>query len=89
MGGAIGLAIVTTVMNQYIQTHLSGILTLEQLHELLRSTRGFEDLPPGAIEVVKKVFAGAFNLQMRILIGTSAAQIPLSLLLWQKKQIIV
>ncbi|KAK6615280.1 major facilitator superfamily transporter [Botrytis cinerea] len=89
MGGAIGLAIVTTVMNRYIKTHLSEILTPNQVHEILRSTESLALLPPSALRPVTETFARGFNLQMRILIGTSVAQIPFSMLVWRKKQIVV
>ncbi|KAM0145728.1 hypothetical protein ACHAQE_011114 [Botrytis cinerea] len=89
MGGAIGLAIVTTVMNRYIKTHLSEILTPNQVHDILRSTESLALLPPSALRPVTETFARGFNLQMRILIGTSVAQIPFSMLVWQKKQIVV
>ncbi|KAM0164036.1 hypothetical protein ACHAPG_000786 [Botrytis cinerea] len=89
MGGAIGLAIVTTVMNRYIKTHLSEILTPNQVHDILRSTESLVLLPPSALRPVTETFARGFNLQMRILIGTSVAQIPFSMLVWRKKQIVV
>lgn len=89
MGGAIGLAVVTTVLNSYIKSHLLGILSSEQINELMKTTQAFALLPPNLAESVKTVFANGYNLQMRVMIGFSAAQIPVALLMWQRKQIVV
>lgn len=89
MGGAIGLAIVTNVLNSYIKSHLSGLLTPEEISALLRTTQAFTALSPEIAEAVKTVFASGYNLQMSVLVGFSAAQIPVALIMWQKKQIIV
>ena len=89
MGGAIGLAIVTTVINSYVRNHLAGVLQLEQIDALLQTTDAFAALPPAVAETVKGIFARGYNLQMQIMIGFSAAQIPVTFLMWQKKQVTV
>lgn len=89
MGGAIGLAIVTTLLNSYIKSHLSGFLSPEQINALLKTTQAFKALPPDRAEMVKTVFASGYNLQMQVMVGFSAAQIPAALIMWQKKQIVV
>lgn len=89
MGGAIGLAIVTTVINSYIRNRLAEILPPDQIGALLQTTDAFAALSPALAEVVKSVFARGYTLQLRIMIGFSAAQVPVTFLMWQKKQIIV
>lgn len=89
MGGAIGLAIVTTVLNSYLKSHMSRVLSPEEINALLKTTQAFTALPPYKAETVKTVFASGYNLQMRVMVGFSAAQMPLALLMWQKKQIVV
>ena len=89
MGGAIGLAIVTTILNSYVKSHLADILSPVQIQALLRTTEAFATLPPDVAETARTVFGNGFNLQMRIMIGFSAAQIPTVLLMWQKKQIVI
>lgn len=89
MGGAIGLAIVTTVLNSYIKSHLSAFLSPQEVNALLKSTQAFIALPPELAETVKTVFAKGYNLQMQIMVGFSAAQVPVALMMWQKKQIVV
>ena len=89
MGGAIGLAIVTTMLNSYIKSHLSTFLSPQEINELLKSTQAFKALPPNLLETVKIEFAKGYNLQMQVMVGFSAAQVPVALMMWQKKQIVV
>lgn len=89
MGGAIGLAAVTTAMNSYVKTNLADFLSPNQVGSLLQSTEAFAALPPALAETAKIVFANGYNLQFRIMIGFSAAQVPVALLLWQREQIVV
>ncbi len=89
MGGAIGLAIVTNVMNTYTKFHLGAILSPTQINDLLQTTRTLATLPSELAGPTKTVFANGYNLQMRIMIGFSAAQLLMTLLMWQKKQVLV
>lgn len=89
MGGAIGLAIVTTVINSYVRNSLAGILPPDRIGALLQTTDAFAALPAALAEDVKNIFARGYNLQLKIMIGFSAAQIPVTFLMWQKQQVIV
>lgn len=89
MGGAIGLAIVTTVFNTKVRPQLADFLSREQAEALLRSAEAIKLFAPEQQEVIKSTFADAYNVQMKILAGFAAAQIPSSILMWQKKQIVV
>lgn len=89
MGGVIGLAIVTTVINSYVRNHLAGVLQPEQIDALLQTTDAFATLPPAVMKTVKSIFAKGYNLQLQIMIGFSAAQISVTFLMWQKKQVTV
>ena len=75
------------VLNRYVKSHLSTVLPPEQINKLLKSTQAFKTLAPNVAETVRLVFANGFNLQMKIMIGFSAAQIPATLLMWQKEQV--
>lgn len=89
MGGAIGLAIVTTVLNSYIKSELAQYISPDQIASLLETAEAFKSLPPDIINLVKGVFARGYNLQVEIMIGFAAAQIPASFLMWKKNQILV
>jgi hypothetical protein len=76
-------------MNNYLESHLKEFLSAEQIHDLLKSTKAIGTLPPSSIENVMTALVKAYNLQMKVMIGFSAMQIPLASLMWQKKQIVV
>lgn len=82
MGGAIGLAIATTVLNTYVKSHLSESVTPQQMNSILQSAENINSLERVVGWTVREVFGRGYNLQMRVLIGFGAAQIPASFLLW-------
>lgn len=87
MGGVIGLAIVTAAYKGYVNSHLGDFLTNEERAQLLKSAGNIALFDPNAQDDIRSVFAGGYNLQFRILIAFAAAQIPSSLLMWQKEQV--
>lgn len=87
MGGAITLAIVTTAFNGSVRSRLSHTITDAQINNLLSSALAVESFAPEMQATIKYTFAVGYNLQMKILAGFAAAQIPSSFLMWQKKQI--
>ena len=90
MGGVIGLAIVTAALNSSVRSKLAVFLSPAQIDELLRSAGSVSASFSGAMSAeIRAVFAEGYNLQMKILAGLAAAQIPSSLVMWQKKQIVV
>ena len=89
MGGAIALAIATAAMNTHIKSQLAGFLSPDQIGAILETTQAFATLPPALAESAKIVFASGYSLQIRIMIGFSAAQIPVALAMWQRKNIVV
>lgn len=89
MGGAIGLAIATSVLNNHVSSGLLGILNAEQIKSLLDSPSVITNLPPNIRDTVQGIFAQGYNIQFKILAGIASAQIPASLIMWQKEQIVV
>ncbi|KAL9078059.1 MAG: hypothetical protein Q9157_003027 [Trypethelium eluteriae] len=88
MGGAIGLSIVTTVMNSYVQSHLREFLAPAQVHSLLETTGTLSTLSPDLRNFIQTTFASGYNAQMRVVIGLSGGQLLLACLLWRKPQIL-
>ncbi|KAF2009361.1 MFS multidrug transporter-like protein [Aaosphaeria arxii CBS 175.79] len=88
MGGAIVLAIATSVFNSHTRsrteeiqqmTHVSGSpIAPAQLLDLI-------DEP--SKEKIKSILAHGYNLQMYVLCGFAVAQTPTALLLWRAKHI--
>ncbi len=89
MGGAIGLAIVTSVLNSFVHSRLSDFLSADQVDSLLQTSVAMDSLQPEQQVRVRTIFGQGYDVQMRILIGLAAAQLPGSLLMWQKNQIVV
>jgi hypothetical protein len=89
IGGAIGLAIATAAYKSYILPRLDEFITEEQRNMLLQSAESISLFPLPVQAQIRGILAGGYNLQFKILIGFAGAQIPSSLLMWQKKQIIV
>lgn len=89
MGGVIGLAIVTAALNGVVRARLRHVLPQAQVEELLRSAAAIASTSGSERDRIRIAFAEGYNLQMKILAGLAAAQIPSSLVMWQKKQILV
>ena len=89
MGGVIGLAIVTAAYKSFVQSRLGQFLTDDEISRLLQSAESIKTFAPDVQDQIRKIFAGGYNLQFRILIAFASAQIPSSVLMWQKKQITV
>lgn len=87
MGGVIGLAIVTAVFNSLVKSKLGRFMSPDQINDLLKATGSITSLSAELQEMVRGIFADGYDLQMKILAGFAAAQIPSSILMWQKKQI--
>ena len=89
MGGVIGLAIVTAAYKGYIQSHLGSFLTPEEMSQLLESAHNILLFDANKQDQIREAFARGYNIQFRILIAFAAAQIPSSLLMWQRKQTLI
>lgn len=85
LGGAIGLAVTTTALNSYVKSKLSGILDPAQLSAILQSVQVVEILPTDLQASTRSVFSKAYDLQMQIMIGFSAAQVLVALAMWERK----
>ena len=87
IGGVIGLAIVTSCFNGFVKSRLGASLSPDQIDDLLETPSGIMQLSVALQRTVDGVLVDGYNLQMKILAGFAGAQIPSSLLMWQKKQI--
>ncbi|KAI0472610.1 putative efflux pump antibiotic resistance protein [Xylariaceae sp. FL0804] len=87
IGSAVGLALATTVFQRYLS------VTFRQLGIDPASGLGLAgslvELEPSSQEVLRQALGRAYNRQMLVLCIFSAAQVPCSLLMWKKEQILV
>lgn len=86
LGGAIGLAVVTSVMNEFLKSKLLGYLSSEQLDQVVRSATIIQELPASLQGVTRSQFGRAYNEQMKIVMGLAIAQVLGTLLMWKKKK---
>ncbi|OQD81649.1 hypothetical protein PENANT_c026G00598 [Penicillium antarcticum] len=84
LGGAIGLAIASNILNGRLAHHLKGALTNHELHLFLENVKSIDYLSPHLQHQVKDVFAGSYSTQLRVMIGFAGAQIFAILLLLKK-----
>ena len=84
LGGAIGLAIVSSILNNMLKSNLRETLSSSELETLLQTTEIISTFPPDIQEIVRGVFARSYNVQFKIMVGFAAAQVPAASLLLRK-----
>ncbi|KAF5868961.1 putative mfs multidrug transporter protein [Botrytis fragariae] len=84
LGGSIGIAICTNVLNNHITSALSSILSPIQLNELLQSTEVLTKFPPRLLAITRKAYSDAYNTQMLLLAAFSAATLMTTVLFWER-----
>ncbi|KAL9097924.1 MAG: hypothetical protein Q9165_000250 [Trypethelium subeluteriae] len=89
LGGATALAILTAVGNTWLRNALQGVLTPDQLTTIFRTPEIISSFPADPRDIVRGAFVKIFDLEMRILIGFSAAEFLFTLLMWQKKPVLL
>ncbi|KAJ6028210.1 hypothetical protein N7540_003786 [Penicillium herquei] len=86
LGGAIGLAIASNILNGHLLKHLKGVLTAHEIHIFLENVTKIKYLSPDLQEEVRAVFAQSYGTQLKVMIGFAAAQLPAVLLLIKSKR---
>jgi len=89
MGSAIGLAIVTSVFNGYVRSELARLGIAASVTDLGSQRGQSSTLPPGVQDEVLNALSQGYNRQMLVLCAFGAAQLPVALLMWKRKQIVV
>lgn len=87
LGGALGIAIVTSAANRYVAAQLRSYFPDRIATDLLDRTDIIDKLSVDEQHIVRPIFAMGYNLQMKILIGVAAAHLVGILLLWKKSPI--
>ncbi|KAF2736979.1 putative multidrug resistance protein fnx1 [Polyplosphaeria fusca] len=87
LGGALVLAIITAVMNSNLSGALALMLSAEEFARVFRAIKAIQDLPESLKTAVKDMFLKGYNMQLRILVGLAAAEVPAALLMWQKEAV--
>ena len=86
LGGSVGLAAGVIVFNQQLRgsAQLNQTLTREQLSTVYKSPLAIEQLPQSEQQLVSKIYAQAFSLEMRTATYVAAVCFLVSLLTWQR-----
>lgn len=85
LGGTIGLAICTSVLNGFVKKRLRRMLSQAQIEEISQSLQDIRTLTPEQQEFVRRTFAQGYSRQMKVLLAFSALVFLSSLLLLEKK----
>ncbi|CAI6096493.1 unnamed protein product [Clonostachys chloroleuca] len=89
MGGVIGLAIVTSAFNGLIKSRLGDLISSSELDALLKSPELMSSFPADIQETIRSTFGDGYTLQIKILAGLAAGQIPSAMLMWEKEHIMI
>ena len=84
LGGSVGLAIATIVLNNKLRDGLSGKLTDGQIGSLEKSLSTLKDLDLSEQSLVAQVYADSFNAQMRICTYVSIIGLLAAMATYQK-----
>ncbi|KAM7187582.1 Major facilitator superfamily domain containing protein [Rhypophila sp. PSN 637] len=85
LGGTIGLAICSTLLNNQITAETSRFLTPSQVGALLQSFQSIEHLPPGVQNEVRNVYGAAYGEQMRVMLYFSVVTMVSLVLLTERR----
>lgn len=89
LGGTLGLAITSSALNSFLNSHLRDAIGPDRLSAVLQSPAAIREFPPELQTQVLTVFAQGYNLQMKIMAGFAGFQVLAVGLLWKRKQISV
>jgi hypothetical protein len=82
LGGLIGLAIAASISTPYIRSHIGQNLPPNLTQAILEKTGAIHLLPERSRIRVQEIFGEGYNIQMKLLIGFAAAQMPTTVLMW-------
>ncbi|KAI6085737.1 drug resistance transporter EmrB/QacA subfamily [Hypoxylon rubiginosum] len=85
LGGTIGLAISSTVLNNHLASNLPSLLSPSDIQEISNSVQYVNTLPDETRDAVRQVFADGFNEQMRVMMYFSVVVFVFSLALWERR----
>ena len=84
LGGNIGLAIATIILNQHLQDDLQGILTETQINNIRHSLTAMSTLSSPQVHATQISFSKAFRTQMEVCMCVAAAALLSGLCSWQR-----
>ncbi|PVH94609.1 MFS multidrug transporter-like protein [Periconia macrospinosa] len=87
LGAALGLAVASTVWNNYVSSQFEQLLSSYQSSLVMKTTSAVFLLPEPQKQRVIEVLVHSYSLRMKVLIGFTAAQVIGLGMLWKRPQI--
>ncbi|KAK6210507.1 hypothetical protein LQW54_006115 [Pestalotiopsis sp. IQ-011] len=87
IGSAMILAVSTSVFNSYARQHLQAYTGLSDIGAAIGAS--LASLSPEVQDEIRRVVSDAYNHQTLVLCASSVLQIPCSLMMWKKKQLVI
>ncbi|RYC59484.1 hypothetical protein CHU98_g6719 [Xylaria longipes] len=84
MGGAVVLAIATSIFNSHVRPRLESQLSISNADVLIQI---LPSLPQVLQEEARRILGDGYSQQILVLAVSAALQIPATLLMWRKKQL--
>ncbi|KAI1374025.1 drug resistance transporter EmrB/QacA subfamily [Hypoxylon crocopeplum] len=85
LGGTIGLAISSTVLNNHLSSKLPAVLSPSDIQQISDSVQYINTLPDTTRDAVRQVFADGFNAELRVMMYFSVAVWIFALALWERR----
>ena len=84
LGGVIGVAAATNLLNNTLQSSLSGSLPAETITALLENISFTQSLPLNQQDLVQTAFLGVYRMQFAMMLGFAAAEVLALALMWER-----
>lgn len=85
LGGTIGLAISSTILNNRLSSELPALLSPGDIQQISDSVQYINTLPDATRDAVRQVFADGYSSQLRVMMYFSAAVWIFAATLWERK----
>lgn len=84
LGGTIGLAISSTVLNNYLGDHLPHLLNPDEIQKISASLQYINELPIESRDAVRQTFSDGYNAQLRVMMAFSGTVFLATFVLWER-----
>ncbi|OTB00543.1 hypothetical protein M426DRAFT_324209 [Hypoxylon sp. CI-4A] len=85
LGGTVGLAISSTILNNHLSSKLPDLLSPTDIEQISDSVQYINTLPEETRDAVRQVFADGYSEQLRVMMYFSAAVWVFAATLWERK----
>jgi hypothetical protein len=87
LGGVLGVAASTAILNHYLKSRLSSMIRPEELAALLKTTEAIRTFSPEIQIRVREVYAMAYSMQVKLSASFSVAQLLAIAMIWRRQNI--